>query len=65
MINSQSEIYMAGRQQIAGTKFGNIHYYYDLIKVTVMGNTRGMKILLGIPLRSPLTEMRTRSISWG
>jgi len=26
---------MAGRQQIAGTKFVNINYYYD--KVTVVG----------------------------
>ena len=37
---------------IAGTKFGNVHYYYDLIKVTVVENTRGMKIILGIPLKS-------------
>jgi len=26
--------------------------YYDLIKVTVVGNTHGMKIILGIPLKS-------------
>jgi len=30
---------------IAGTKFGNIYYYYDLIKVTVVGNTHGLKII--------------------
>jgi len=51
-IHSQSEIYIVGRQQFAGTKFGTIHYYYDLIKVTVVGNTNGMKILLGISLKS-------------
>jgi len=37
---------------IAGTNFGNIYYYYDLIKVTVVGNTHGMKIILGVPLKS-------------
>jgi len=37
---------------IAGSKLGNIHYYYDLIKVAVVGNTHGMKIILGIPLKS-------------
>jgi len=33
------EIYVVGKQQIAGTKFGNIHYYCELIKVTAVGNT--------------------------
>ena len=37
---------------IAGTRFGNIQYYYGLINVNIVGNTHAMKIILGIPLKS-------------
>jgi len=37
---------------IVGSKFGNIQYYYDLIKAAVEGNTHGMKRILGMPLNS-------------
>ena len=43
---------MVDKQQIADTNLGNVYYYYDLIKVTVVGNTNGMKIIIGIPLKS-------------
>ena len=36
---------------IAGTKWSNIYYYYDVIQATVVGNTHGMKIL-SIPVKS-------------
>jgi len=37
---------------IAGTKWTNIYYYYNVIKATVVGNTHEMKIILNLPLKS-------------
>jgi len=38
---------------IAGTKWNNIYYYYDVIKAAVVGNTHGMQmIIISIPLKS-------------
>jgi len=34
---------------IAGTKFENIHLYYELIKVTTVGNAHGIKLILAVP----------------
>ena len=34
---------------IAGTKFDNIHLYYELIKVTTVGNAHGIKLILAVP----------------
>jgi hypothetical protein len=37
---------------IAGTKFDNIHLYYELIKVTTVGNAHGIKLILEVPLKT-------------
>jgi len=37
---------------IAGTKFENIHLYYELIKVTAVGNAHGIKLILEVPLKT-------------
>ena len=37
---------------IAGTKFENIHLYYELIKVTTVGNAHGIKLILEVPLKT-------------
>jgi hypothetical protein len=38
---------------IAGTKFDNIHAYYELIKVTAVGTAHNIKLILEVP---PKTE---------
>jgi len=37
---------------IAGIKWSNMCYYYEVFKATVVGNTHGMKIILNMPLKS-------------
>ena len=37
---------------VAGVKFDNIHLYYGLITVTVLGNAHGIKVLMSIPLKT-------------
>jgi hypothetical protein len=37
---------------IAGIKIENIHLYYELIKVSVMGNAHNITLILEIPLKS-------------
>jgi len=37
---------------IAGTKFDNIHLYYDLIKVTALGSAHSIKLILEVPLKT-------------
>jgi len=37
---------------IAGTKFENIYLYYQLIKVTTVGNAHGIKLILEVPLKT-------------
>ena len=37
---------------IAGTKFENIHLYYELIKVTTVGNAHGIKLIFEVPLKT-------------
>jgi len=37
---------------IAGTNFENIHLYYELIKVTAVGNAHGIKLILKVPLKT-------------
>jgi hypothetical protein len=37
---------------IAGTKFDDIHAYYELIKVTSVGTAHSMKLILEVPLKS-------------
>ena len=36
----------------AGTKRDNIHVYYDLIKIALVGNHHSIKMILNIPLKS-------------
>ena len=36
---------------IAGTKFDNIHLYYELIKVTAVDTAHGIKSILKVPLK--------------
>jgi hypothetical protein len=37
---------------IAGTKFDDIHGYYELIKVTSVGTAHGIKLILEVPLKN-------------
>jgi hypothetical protein len=37
---------------IAGTKFDDIHAYYELIKVTSVGTAHGIKLILEVPLKT-------------
>jgi hypothetical protein len=37
---------------IAGTKFYNIHLYYELFKVTAVGTAHGIKLILEVPLKT-------------
>ena len=44
---------------IAGSKFENIYLYYQLIKVTAVGNSHGIQLILEVPLK---TEPELHSI---
>ena len=37
---------------IAGTRIQNIHLYYKLISVTVMGDAHGIKLFINVPLKT-------------
>jgi hypothetical protein len=37
---------------IAGTKFDDIHAYYELIKVTAVGTAHSIKLILEVPLKT-------------
>ena len=37
---------------IAGSKFENIYLYYQLIKVTAVGNAHGIQLILEVPLKT-------------
>jgi len=37
---------------IAGSKFENIYLYYQLIKVTAVGNSHGIQLILEVPLKT-------------
>jgi hypothetical protein len=37
---------------IAGTKFDDMHAYYELIKVTAVGTAHGIKLILEVPLKT-------------
>jgi hypothetical protein len=40
---------------ILGTKFDNIHLYYELIKVTAVGISHSIKLILEVPLKTEST----------
>jgi hypothetical protein len=37
---------------IAGTKLGNVHLYYNLINVAVMGKSRAINMIMSKPIRT-------------
>jgi hypothetical protein len=37
---------------IAGTRMDNIHLYYELITVTMVGNVHGLKLIMTLPLKT-------------
>jgi hypothetical protein len=37
---------------VAGTRINNIHLYYELATVTLVGNTHGIKIIVNVPLKT-------------
>ena len=37
---------------LAGTKWENIHLYYDLVKVAMVRNSHNIKMIMSIPLRT-------------
>jgi len=37
---------------VAGTKLDNIHWYYELIRVTVVGSIHGIQLIMEIPLKT-------------
>ena len=40
-----------GYELVAGTRAENIHLYYELVKVAVIGDAHGIKMILNIPLK--------------
>ena len=41
-----------GYELIAGTRAENIHLYYELVKVAVIGNTHCIKLIINLPLKT-------------
>jgi hypothetical protein len=41
-----------GYELIAGTRADTLYYYYELAKVTLIGNAHGIKILVHVPLKT-------------
>jgi hypothetical protein len=41
---------LGGFQLIAGTRIENIHLYYELISVAIVGNAHSVKVLMAVPL---------------
>ena len=41
-----------GLELVAGTRIENIHFYYELIQVAIMGSAHGMKLLMTVPLKT-------------
>jgi len=41
-----------GYELIAGTRMDNIHLYYELVTVTMVGNAHGLKLIMTIPLKT-------------
>ena len=37
---------------MAGTKFQDVHVYYELMKVALIGNAHGVQLVLSIPLKT-------------
>jgi hypothetical protein len=37
---------------IAGTRADNIHLYYQLVRVTLVGNAHGIKLIVNVPLKT-------------
>jgi hypothetical protein len=37
---------------VAGTKFENVHLYYNLIKISMIRNIHGVKMIMSIPLKN-------------
>ena len=37
---------------VAGTKWENIHLYYDLVKVAMLGNSHNIQMIMRIPFRT-------------
>ena len=41
-----------GYELITGTRMDNIHLYYELVTVTMVGNAHGLKLIMTIPLKT-------------
>jgi len=37
---------------VAGTKFQDVHAYYELVKVALIGNAHGVQLVLSVPLKT-------------
>ena len=37
---------------VAGTKIQDVHVYYELVKVAVVGNAHGVKLVITVPLKT-------------
>jgi len=37
---------------VAGTKFQDIHLYYELVKVALVGNAHGVQLVISVPLKT-------------
>jgi len=41
-----------GYELILGTKTGNIHLYYEIIKMTAVANVHGIRFIINVPLKA-------------
>ena len=41
-----------GYELVAGTRAENVHLYYELVKVAIIGNAHGIKVILNVPLKT-------------
>jgi hypothetical protein len=49
---NQQVTYPLDMNCFAGCKYENIYLYYKLISVAILGNARGLKLVMNIPLRT-------------
>jgi hypothetical protein len=45
-------LHLPENELIAGDKIENVHLYYDLAKVTIMGNAHCIKLIIHMPLKT-------------
>ena len=45
-----------GYELIAGTRTDRLYLYYELVQVSVVGDTHNMKLIVNVPLKSAISQ---------